>query len=109
MSSSSSAGSTGFVVLLMLLVTITAVPVSAQHAADHPRPPLPIRPEPTMWQKTGDALIVRPLLVGRFIVGVVSFPIVWPVAALLGDDEWAFDVCIEDPADRLFRRPLGRL
>jgi hypothetical protein len=99
----------GLALLFALLLAIVAGPATAQSPDETPRPPLPISDEPTVLQKTGDVLFVRPLLAARFVVGVVSFAFTWPVAAVLGDSDWAFDVCLTEPVDRLFKRPLGRL
>jgi hypothetical protein len=89
-------------------IAMLAGPAIAQSPDETP-PPLPISDEPTPLQKTGDVLFVRPLLAVRFVVGVASFAVTWPVAAVLGDSGWAFDVCLAEPVDRLFKRPLGRL
>jgi hypothetical protein len=92
------------------LLLAVASPVLAADPADiPPAPPLPVREEPTLIQKTGDVLFVRPLLAVRFVVNVAAFPVAWPVAAVLGDPGWAVDACLVAPTERLFERPLGRL
>ncbi len=74
-----------------------------------PARPLPTREEPTFAQKSGDLLLSRPISAVRLVAGVVMLPIAWPVAALLGDADWALDVCVRDPYEYLVERPLGRL
>jgi hypothetical protein len=95
--------------LLVLAVLLgTGLPVAAERTEGRPPEPLPIS-EPTTLQKTGDVLIARPLLALRFVVAVVSFPIAWPVGAVLGDSGWAVEACLKAPWNQLVDRPIGRL
>jgi hypothetical protein len=94
---------------LALVVLVSAgLPAAAERTEVRPPEPLPIA-EPTTLQKTGDILIARPLLAVRFVVAVVSFPLAWPVGAVLGDSGWAVETCLKAPWDRLVERPIGRL
>lgn len=96
---------TGLVLTLALGVSVSAETPSGMPAP----PPLPTREEPTFVQKTGDVLFLRPLLAVRLVFGVVALPLAWPTAALLGDSDWALEVCIREPGRRLFVKPIGRL
>jgi hypothetical protein len=96
-------------IVVLILALVLAGWADAQSPTDVPMPPLPTSEEPTNLQRAGDLLFLRPLLAVRLVVGVAMLPLAWPTAALLGDSEWALDVCVSDPAERLFRRPIGRL
>ena len=95
----------GLVLTLALSAVVSAEPPSQMR----PPAPLPTREEPTALQKTGDVILLRPLLAVRLVFGVAALPLAWPTAALLGDASWALDVCVREPGHRLFGRPLGRL
>ena len=56
-----------------------------------------------------DAVVLRPLGLVQVVVGVVFFVPAFPIAALFGAGDDAFRICIEQPVDRTFRRPLGEL
>lgn len=94
---------------LLLTLAFTAV-ASAEPPSDmRPPAPLPTREEPTVLQMTGDVVLLRPFLVVRLVFGVAALPLAWPTAALLGDSDWALEVCVRDPAHRLFGRSIGQL
>ena len=95
----------GLVLTLALSGVVSAEPPSEMR----PPAPLPTREEPTVLQQTGDVLFLRPLLAVRLVVSVVTLPLAWPTAALLGDSDWAIEVCVREPVDRLFGRRIGRL
>jgi len=94
----------------LMLTLALGVSVSAETPSGMPEPlPLPTREEPTVLQKAGDVVILRPLLFVRLVVGVAALPLAWPTAALLGDSDWALEACVREPAHRLFARPIGQL
>ena len=93
----------------LILALALAGLADAQSPSEVRVPPIPTSEEPTTLQQAGDLVILRPLLAVRLVVGVAMLPLAWPTAALLGDSDWAIDVCVRDPADRLFGRPIGRL
>jgi hypothetical protein len=93
---------------LMLALAFAGV-APAQSPGDASPPPIPTREEPTVLQQAGDLLVLRPLLAVRLVVSVATLPLAWPTAALLGDSDWALEVCVREPAERLFGRPIGRL
>ena len=58
---------------------------------------------------TADVLLARPFGFVQLVVGVVMFPITYPAGVIVGDSDLASRVCIQEPADRVFKRPLGEL
>ena len=56
-----------------------------------------------------DALVLRPFQLALLIGGGVAFVPTFPVAALFGYGTEATEVCLIDPAERVFLRPLGEL
>jgi hypothetical protein len=95
----------GLVLTLALSAVVSAEPPSEMR----PPAPLPTREEPTALQKTGDVILLRPFLAVRLGFGVAALPLAWPTAALLGDSDWALEVCLREPVHRLFGRPIGQL
>lgn len=64
---------------------------------------------PGVARSVYDAVVVRPLGFVQVVLGAVLFVPSYPVALLLDGDEDVFRVCIADPVERTFQRPLGRL
>jgi hypothetical protein len=58
---------------------------------------------------TADVLLARPFGFVQLVVSVVMFPITYPAGLIVGDSDLASRVCIQEPADRVFKRPLGEL
>jgi hypothetical protein len=67
------------------------------------------RQEPSVPRKLLDATVLRPLqfvqLILSAVIFVPAYPVAWPFGA--GDD--VLELCITEPTDRLFRKPLGDL
>lgn len=97
--------------IVALSISLLASASVAEDRIDEEQPPKPIptRAEPTVAQTVGDVLFSRPIHAVRLITGVVMLPLALPVAAILGDASWAIGVCVTEPAEDLFQRPLGRL
>jgi len=64
---------------------------------------------PSRARVAGDILFARPVRAVRLVMGLIVLPIAWPTAELLGDADWAVDVCVRDPLSDLVDRPLGDL
>ncbi len=94
---------------LVLTLALTAVASGEPSSRMRPAAPLPTREEPTVLQMTSDVILLRPLLAVRLAFGVAALPLAWPTAALLGDSDWALEVCVREPVHRLFERPIGQL
>ncbi len=76
---------------------------------DHPPPRPPRREEPTVLQITGDLLFSRPVSAVHLVVGVVFLPLALPAGIVFGDAGWALDICLWEPAEYLFERPIGEI
>ena len=97
------------ILAILLLVWVLALP-SVGASAEHGTPPLPLPVrEASPMHQVADVVLARPLSAVRLVVGAALLPLAWPVAAVLGDADWAVDVCIRDPANHLLHRPLGEL
>ena len=94
---------------LVLMLALSAVASAEPPSEMRPPAPLPTREEPTVLQKTGDVILLRPLLAVRLAFGVAALPLAWPTAALLGDSDWALEICVREPVHRLVARPIGKL
>lgn len=60
-------------------------------------------------RKVYDALLLRPLSFVRTVVSVALFPVFYPFALPFGAGDEVIEICITQPVDRTFRRPLGDL
>jgi hypothetical protein len=67
------------------------------------------RQEPTGSRKLFDAIVLRPLQFLQVMVSAVIFVPAYPVAWPFGGSDDVVELCITEPADRLFRKPLGDL
>jgi hypothetical protein len=56
-----------------------------------------------------DLAILRPLGLVQTLVGAAAFVPFYPISLLTGGSEHVMHVCIENPIERTFRRPLGEL
>jgi hypothetical protein len=56
-----------------------------------------------------DLVILRPLQVVQVAVSAVVFVPAYPVSLLFDGDEDVLEICITEPVERAFRRPLGDL
>ena len=66
----------------------------------------------TVWrvyEGTVDVLVARPLGVVQLAAGVLAFVVYGPADLVWHEDLDAFGVCLEDPFEQLFTRPLGKL
>ena len=73
-------------------------------------------PEQSGWtranstgRKAFDLVILRPLQVVQVAVSAAVFVPAYPVSLLLDGDEDVLEICITEPVERAFRRPLGDL
>jgi hypothetical protein len=87
-------------------VVLVSAPAGAAPLASEARQP---ESAPSQARIAGDVLLARPLRAMRLVMGAIMFPIAWPTAKLLGDGDWAMDVCLRDPAADLVDPPLGDL
>ncbi len=56
-----------------------------------------------------DALVLRPLSFIQVVVSAAMLPVFWPAAAPFGVGHEVVEICITQPVERTFRRPLGDL
>ncbi len=67
------------------------------------------RQEPSVPRKLFDATVLRPLQFVQLILSAVIFVPAYPVASAFGAGDDVLELCITEPTDRLFRKPLGDL
>lgn len=67
------------------------------------------RPEPGVHEKLADLLFVRPLSLVPVMVGGAFFLISYPVARIGGSPIEVTEVCLTEPLEYTFTRPLGEL
>ena len=67
------------------------------------------RQEPSTSRKVFDAVILRPLQLGHVVLSAAFFLPAYAVAWPFGVTDDVVELCITEPVDRLFRRPLGEL
>jgi len=86
---------------LIVLTTVIALllPVSGYTAT--------VEEQPSALAMTGDALFVRPVLLGMTIVGTVVYIVSLPFSALGGNMEEAGKTLVVGPAKATFVRCLG--
>jgi hypothetical protein len=63
----------------------------------------------TVYEGAADLLVSRPLGAVQLTVGAVAYVLYGPVDLVWPEDLDAFRVCVEDPYERLFFRPVGEL
>ena len=68
-----------------------------------------VEPVPSLLRKLFDAVLLRPLQLGQLVLSAVLFVPAYPVSLLFGGGEDVLELCITEPTDRLFRKPLGDL
>lgn len=56
-----------------------------------------------------DIVFARPFGFVQLVASVAMFPIAWPAGYIVGDSDFGPRVCWREPADRLFKKPLGEL
>lgn len=88
-------------VAAILLVALLSVPAAAR--VDQ------VFAEPTTARKVWDASVLRPLGLFQVVFGAVVFVFAYPVAAVAGGRDVVTEVCIREPVEQVFRRPLGEL
>jgi hypothetical protein len=88
----------------LTLVVLLSAPAGGAPLASEARKP---ESEPSRADIAGDVLMARPLRAIRLVMGAIIFPIARPSAKLLGDGDWAMDVCLRDPAADLVDPSLG--
>jgi hypothetical protein len=73
-------------------------------------------PEQSGWARANDVgrtafdlVILRPLQVVQVAVSAAVFVPAYPVSLLFDGDEDVLEICITEPVERAFRRPLGDL
>ncbi len=67
------------------------------------------RQEPSGPRKLFDATVLRPLQFVQLVLSAVIFVPAYPVAWPFGAGYDVLELCITEPTDRLFRKPLGDL
>ena len=67
------------------------------------------RQEPSVPRKLFDATVLRPLQFVQLMLSAVIFVPAYPVAWPFGAADDVLELCITEPTDRLFRKPLGDL
>ncbi len=67
------------------------------------------RQEPAVPRKLFDATVLRPLQFVQLMLSAVIFVPAYPVALPFGAGDDVLELCITEPTDRLFRKPLGDL
>jgi hypothetical protein len=56
-----------------------------------------------------DIVFARPLGLVQLVAGIAMFPIAYPAGWIVGDSDFGPRVCVREPADRVFKKPLGEL
>jgi hypothetical protein len=79
-----------------------------------PAPALSVEdPEQSRANSTGrqvfDLVVLRPLQVVQVAVSAAIFVPAYPVSLLFDGGEDVLEICITEPVERAFRRPLGDL
>lgn len=66
-------------------------------------------PRPNGLRIAYDLVLIRPLDLVQVATHVAFFPFAYPfsLAAGAAASDFVFDVCVSQPVDRAFRRPLG--
>ena len=67
------------------------------------------RPEPTWYEKLVDAVLIRPGGLAPTIAAAAGCALGLPVARFFGSPVDMRQVCLEDPLEFTFTRPLGEL
>jgi len=86
--------------LLSLSLLITAAPSGAQIEA--------VAAEPSAARRSYDLLVWRPLGFVRVVTGAAMFVVAYPVGWALGGGDTVKQVCLDEPVEQVFGRPLGR-
>ncbi len=97
--------------LVSILPFLIAPPSYSDRHGEIPRP-MPTElstAEPSVGRKVFDAAILRPLQFVQVAVYAVAFVPAYPVAWAFDAEDDVMELCITEPVDRLFRRPLGEL
>jgi hypothetical protein len=91
--------------LVIALVLLGPAPALSAEDSDH-----------SAWARANDAgraafdlVILRPLQVVQVAVSAVVFVPAYPVSLLFDGGEDVLEICITEPVERAFRRPLGDL
>lgn len=58
-------------------------------------------------RKVFDAAVLRPLGFVQVVVGAVLFPVFYLGSLATGGSDSVVKVCIDDPVEQTFRKPLG--
>jgi hypothetical protein len=56
-----------------------------------------------------DMVFARPFGLVQLVAGIAVFPVAYPAGWILGDSDFGPRVCVREPADRVFNKPLGEL
>ena len=99
----------------ILIIMLGAPPAGAEWAGSAvegtPRATSPVdsRQAPTTSRKVFDAMLLRPLQLIQVAVSAIVFVPAYPVGWIFGSEDEVLEICIQEPVDRAFRRPLGEL
>jgi len=87
-------------ILFLFIVLFFNVPVFAEDQSSN---------GPSVTDRVGDVLCIRPLGLVRMIIEAVAFGVSLPVTAPLRKVDAASEFLIKDPYAFLFERPLGEM
>ncbi len=62
-----------------------------------------------VYEGTVDLLVARPLGIAQLALGASAYLLYGPADLVWHEDLDAFRVCLEDPFEQLFTRPIGKL
>ena len=96
----------GYLVAVILTVTMTAMPMVA--SADNFNY-MAEDAVPTGGEMMADAFLMRPFMLASTVVTTVTFIIMLPFSALGGNVGESADRLVVEPAAYTFTRPLGQL
>ena len=63
----------------------------------------------SLYEGAADLLVSRPLGAVQLAAGAVAYVLYGPADLVWHEDLDAFRVCVQDPYERLFFRPIGEL
>lgn len=89
--------------ILLCLISLIITPLGASALAS------PVKNPPEIGADTmvADFFVVRPLQLASLIMGTGVFIVSLPFSALGNNVDQAYDMMMKEPAQLLFKRPLG--
>jgi len=89
--------------ILLCIVSLLVMPMGASAMTNSARPPQTVGAD-TM---VADIVAVRPLQLASLIMGTAVFVVSLPFSALGNNVDQAYEMMMKEPAQLLFKRPLG--